>query len=449
MKILHAIHDFVPAHRAGSEIYAFELCRALASRHDVAVVCAEYDRARSHGSILWRDVDGLPVAEIVNNWRAHSFADTYASLALNRSLSRVLARFRPHVVHVHNLLNLSFDLPALAKKRGIPSAATLHDYTLVCPSGGQRVHAAEQHVCVEIDPMRCSRCFPQSPFHRQISGIDLPPALKQSSAIIKLTRVIEKHAPDTLESLRRRVQPDIPVTAADVNRRLAKAQQVFEAIDVFVAPSQALGAEYVRLGLRPEKLAVSDYGFVRFNAAPRSPGDRLRVGFVGTLVWHKGAHVLLDAIRGLPADRIDVKLFGNPDHFPDYMRDLEARASGLPVRFMGGFERSRTREVYGQIDVLVVPSLWPENSPLVIHEAFMAGIPVIGARQGGIPELVTHGEHGLIYDAFSAADLRAALARVLNEPGLLERFARNLPAVKSIEQDAEEWDRRYQGLVGS
>jgi glycosyltransferase involved in cell wall biosynthesis len=113
---------------------------------------------------------------------------------------------------------------------------------------------------------------------------------------------------------------------------------------------------------------------------------------------------------------------------------------------MGGFDEARIAEVYASLDVLVFSSLWPENSPLVIHEAFMAGVPVVGAREGGIPGLVTHGANGLLYDAYSPDDLAAALQRLRDEPALLGRFAAALPAVKSIEQDAAEWEAVYEGL---
>src|SRR4249919_1984474 len=68
LRLLHAIHDFLPRHVAGSEIYALELCRELARRHDVFVVTAEYDPEARHGTIRWRAYEGLPVIEIVNNW---------------------------------------------------------------------------------------------------------------------------------------------------------------------------------------------------------------------------------------------------------------------------------------------------------------------------------------------------------------------------------------------
>src|SRR5206468_6394031 len=77
VRILHAIHDFLPRHQAGSELYAFELCRALAARHDVTVLCADFNPAREHGTVRWRVHDGLPVAEVVKNWPCFSFEGTY------------------------------------------------------------------------------------------------------------------------------------------------------------------------------------------------------------------------------------------------------------------------------------------------------------------------------------------------------------------------------------
>ena len=99
--------------------------------------------------------------------------------------------------------------------------------------------------------------------------------------------------------------------------------------------------------------------------------------------------------------------------------------------------------MYAGFDVLVVPSLWPENSPLVIHEAYQAKVPVVGARMGGIGDLIDHGRNGLTYEAFSARALTEALRSLLWDPTLLDRFVRALPEVKSLEQDRAEWEARY------
>jgi glycosyltransferase involved in cell wall biosynthesis len=78
----------------------------------------------------------------------------------------------------------------------------------------------------------------------------------------------------------------------------------------------------------------------------------------------------------------------------------------------------------------------------------MAGIPVVGARIGGIPDLVTDGTNGLLYDPVSPERLQAALQRLIDEPGLLDRLSAGIPPVKSIATDAREWERTYADLAG-
>lgn len=448
MRILHAIHDFLPNHRAGSEIYAHELARAqLARGHEPHVLCAEYDGTRPHGSLEWRRIGDLPVTEIANNWAFSSFAETYASPRIDAQLDHVLRAVAPDIVHVHNLLNLSFHLPRIAASRGIPTVATLHDFTLVCPSGGQRVHQAEEHVCIDIDTDRCARCFPQSHFHAQMA---FSRAGGGSSIVSGLARRVRAVAPSLFDRLGREVaaHSGAQITAADIDARLEAARRdVFDVIDLFVAPSRALASDFARFGLPPDRIVVSDYGFPPLDTAkvarPRDP-RRLRIGFVGTLVWHKGAHVVIEAVRQLPRDRFELVVHGSLDTFPAYSTRLRESAKDLPVELRGGFDREDVGRIYAGMDVLVVASLWPENSPLVIHEAFQAGVPVVGARMGGIADLLRHGENGLLYDAFSPDDLAARLQSILDDPESLERMAARLPRVKTNDEDAAEWDARYE-----
>ncbi len=448
-RILHAVHDFLPRHRAGSELYVFELAAALARRYDVWVLCAEYDPARPHLSLTWREHEGVPVVELVNHWAFRAFEETYASPAVNERLRHVLHALQPDVLHVHNLLNLSFDLPALAQARGIPVVATLHDYTWLCASGGQRVHVSASHVCWTIDPGRCSRCFRESPFYAQMRVSRLRPR-GMGRGVAVLARVLARRAPWLVGPLTRaaRHAPGGAPDPADIERRLARARDVFAAIDRFVAPSAAIARAFQEAGVPAEKLDVSDYGLRGFDPAPRQVRrERLRVGFVGTLVWHKGVHVLVEAARLLPRDRVEVLIYGDPAVFPSYTASLRARAAGWPVRFMGPFGPEARPGVYGSIDVLVVPSLWPENSPFVIHEAFLAGVPVVASRTGGIPELVTDGVNGVLVEPFSPAALAAALEGFLEDPARLDHFRRAIPAVKRIQDEAREWEERYREVV--
>ncbi len=208
MRLLHAIHDFLPRHRAGSEIYAHHLAHELARRHAVTVLCAEYDPARAHGSLTWRVHDGLPVVELVNNWAFSTFDESYQSPDLNRSLRHVLAATDPDVLHVHNLLNLSMDLPALARERGAATVATLHDYTLLCPVRAASACTWRKRTCATSSiPERCSRCFPQSqlgiadgsqPGRRRVAA--------RVPALVRLADVVRRRLPGTFTAIEQGVR---------------------------------------------------------------------------------------------------------------------------------------------------------------------------------------------------------------------------------------------------
>jgi glycosyltransferase involved in cell wall biosynthesis len=120
------------------------------------------------------------------------------------------------------------------------------------------------------------------------------------------------------------------------------------------------------------------------------------------------------------------------------------RAPGAVLR---AFHNGQGAEVYSRFDVVVVPSLWPENSPLVIHEAFMAGVPVVAARIGGIPELVSDGVNGVLYDPASPDALAELLRGLVLRPDRIAEMAGRVPVVKTIAVDARDWERRYAALV--
>ena len=212
----------------------------------------------------------------------------------------------------------------------------------------------------------------------------------------------------------------------------------------------ALAGEFRALGLDASRLRVSDYGFRAFAGSrgrAASDEETLRLGFVGSIAWHKGVHVLLDAVRRLPNEGWTLKIFGSTAVSPDYVASLEKQAAGLPVAFEGAFSRGDMEAALAQIDVLVVPSIWLENSPLVIHEAFMAGVPVVGARIGGISDLVRHGENGLLYESQSAPALAELLRGLLADRDQIRRLAAAAPAVKTIEDDVRDWESTYADLV--
>jgi glycosyltransferase involved in cell wall biosynthesis len=219
-------------------------------------------------------------------------------------------------------------------------------------------------------------------------------------------------------------------------------------VDLFIAPSPSIAAEYETLGIQKAKIRISDYGFPLVpNREPRRPRRPLLIGYVGTLVWHKGVHVLLAAARLLGSAGYELHVYGDVHVDPGYARSLERGAVGLPVFLHGGFEREALAQVFDSFDVLVVPSIWLENSPLVVHEAFMFGVPVVGSRIGGTADLIQDGVNGFLYDPESADQLAGVLRQLIEAPERLAALVRHAPPLRSLEEDARGWEAIYEAAI--
>jgi hypothetical protein len=160
-------------------------------------------------------------------------------------------------------------------------------------------------------------------------------------------------------------------------------------------------------------------------------------GFLGSLMVSRRRTCSSRPSATAARIRVSRSTFGHTAYHGDdsYRRRLEPLLDQPDVRMHGPIAHDAVALAFASIDVLVVPSIWPENSPLVIHEAFLAGVPVVASRIGGIPELVTDGRNGLLFDARDVTDLSRVLVRLLTEPRLLDTLRAGIPEVRSIQDD--------------
>jgi hypothetical protein len=129
-----------------------------------------------------------------------------------------------------------------------------------------------------------------------------------------------------------------------------------------------------------------------------------------------------------------------------YVQQLERLAEQVGARWAGPYQPERLAEVLAELDLLVVPSIWVENQPLVIREAFAAHRPVVASRLGALPESVRDGVDGLLFEPGDAPDLARVLSRLLLEPELYGQLQANLPAIKSSDAQAQELLAIYRSL---
>ncbi len=288
-----------------------------------------------------------------------------------RDFTALLRRLRPDVLHFHHYSNLGVEALLIAR-RALPQArivVTLHEFQAICHHYGQMLTRHSRTLCQRASPRDCMRCFPE--FSR-----------------------------------------------TDFFLRAEYVRRFFAEVDAFVAPSRFLADRYVDWGVPAEKMHVLENVIADAPPAPPpAPRDDglLRAGFFGQISFLKGLQVLFDAAAILEEDGVSDVVFnihgdpsGQPEEFQQEFQEGLARA-GRNVRFHGPYDNARVDALMRAQDVVLVPSVWWENSPVVIQEARRNGVPIICSDIGGMAEKVQPGTDGWHISAGSAPELAALL----------------------------------------
>ena len=437
MKILTVVHGFPPHAQGGSEIVAELQTRTLREQYGdtVFVMTREHDTSAPEYRVRTEHRDGQTIAWINNTFRStRSFAETYDNPAITQIAANLIEAFAPDVAHVHHLTCLSTGIVPLLARCGVPCFVTLHDYWLLCHRG--QLLDCDLQRCAGPEPSGCDRCLGDA------AGVGRA-GFAFAAAWRGLERAVPPKTARALQTAGRglaRVVGRADASAAEAARHLDHMREICSLVTHFLAPSESIRQRYIEFGIEPDRITRAPCGFDHrpFRLATRTVSDTLRVGFFGSLMVSKAPHLLLEAFRALSPSSASLELFGDPVayHGDDSYRAQLAPLMRAPgVRSRGTIFHDAVPAALASLDLLVVPSVWPENSPLVIPEAFLAGVPVVASRIGGIPEVVTDGVNGLLFEPGSRVELERALRRLLDEPDLLPRLRRGLPEVRTIAED--------------
>jgi glycosyltransferase involved in cell wall biosynthesis len=207
-------------------------------------------------------------------------------------------------------------------------------------------------------------------------------------------------------------------------------------LDRVIVPTRLMEEMLVKNGLNPEKVTYSRFGIRPTTTETYKPdtAGKFRIGFIGGLTEHKGAHLLISAVRHLAQDLpIELKIYGRNDLFPEYLNKLrQLAARDQRIHFCGTFPNEQIGKIFAGLDVLAVPSIWYENTPLVIYSAQAAGCPVIATNLGGMAEVVEHEKNGLLFEAGDVAGLASLIEKLARDRELLHQLAANAKRPKSI-----------------
>jgi glycosyltransferase involved in cell wall biosynthesis len=370
---------YPPTVMGGAEVIACSEARALAARGlDVTVLAGTFTgEGREPGSIELDEMDGVAVYRVP--LPPLDFNDNFYRPAVARYLTALISAHGAELVHFHNTMGLGANLIPAAKKAGVKVVVTLHDHWGFCFKGtAQRNDGV---VCANSN--ECAAC---DPWVRPESGTPLPVRLRRDYVAWCL-----------------------------------------EQADLLISPSNYLGAAYRAAGISApiERLSYGvDLAAVPATAKTRS--ERVRFACLAYIGEHKGIPVLLDAAERLAHDetvsgRWSLTIAG-PGHLARKVEeDIAAGRFAGAVHYVGQLSRDGAIDLINESDVLILPSVWPENEPVTLLEAIASGTAQLASRIGGIPDLVEDGKSGLLFEPGNTSDLADKMRRYISDPALAAR----------------------------
>lgn len=364
-RILIANKFYYP--RGGDCIVAMNLERLLKEQgHDVAVFAMQYPENVDSG---WNDYYPSQVdfaGSLGNKLKAAKRLMGWGDI--KTSFAKILDDFKPDIVHLHNIHSyLSPVLAQLAKCRGCRVVWTLHDYKLVCPS----------YACL-LDGKPCEKCIGRGKMHvlknRCMKGSLAASAMAYIEALKWNLNVLDRCA------------------------------------DAFICPSDFMASKMRKDGFSPQKLHVACN---HIDPEKLQLFDSLNIEreyyyvYVGRLSAEKGVETLLNVASRLP---YTLKVAGDG---PLRKQLGDQYAGSKNIEFLGHQNAQQVATLLSKAHFSVVPSEWYENNPLSVIESLCAGTPVVGARIGGIPELIDE-SNGIIFTSGNREELKATIDQAFN-----------------------------------
>lgn len=424
MHILKIIHGYPPNYNAGSEVYSQSICNELSKHHKVSVftreenlyaACFSIRHERSHENLNFY---------FVNNPQGK---DGYRHSELDNNFGNLVDQLKPDVAHIGHLNHLSTGIIDELTKRNISIVFTLHDFWLMCPRGQFLTRSIGKEnnfqLCSKQDDRKCaSDCY----------------------------RVYFSGREETKNA-------DITNWSNWVNSRMQETKAMIEKVSLFIAPSNYLRERFIQdFNVPAEKIIYIDYGFPTAYLTQTSKSKEKKnftFGYIGTHIPAKGVNQLIEAFKKVN-ETCTLKIFGRENgQSTKALKDF-AIGSRNKIEFCGEYiNHNLANDVFSKVDCIVVPSIWAENSPLVIHEAQACKVPVITANHGGMKEYVKHNVNGLLFEHRNIESLANQLNFAVSHPETMQELGHKGylyskdGSVPTIEGHCKELEKIYKRLT--
>jgi len=399
MNILFSVHQFFPHHYTGTERLVLNLSKQLQKNgHHVKVLTygiIETEDYRFQDGFLIKEYsfEGVPVISVrhVNIPAEVSFSIFDPNM--EKIFHSILEKNSFDIIHVCHPMRTG-TIIKMAKKYNIPVILTLTDFWLMCPRG--IASTPQGNLCEgSSDGEQCiSECYGS-------------------------------------------------LWSDKIRQRFTDATLVFSMVNRVVFPTVFLKNMFSKkIYSGPSDLIRfgNDYRYIRYNTKQYSETSDIRLGFLSSLLPHKGAHVLVAAFINAHQDNMSLKIFGDPLHEQEYFENMKNLSNDYPVDFLGKYHNDDLESILEDLDVVVLPSLWWENTPLVMLRALAHRVPVIVSNFPGMTEVVRDGVDGYVFRPGDSDHLKDILIKIGKNPLLLNEIQKSISYSKRIEEEAFEYE---------
>jgi glycosyltransferase involved in cell wall biosynthesis len=455
-RVLLTVHKFFPEHRAGTEVLTLNIAKELKERgYDVLIVTAnppdvDARRKETHDCETSNYVyEGIRVHVIEEALRlkGYRFSFEYDHPHVAAHFKELLNDFKPDLVQIVHAQNHSAAIIDVAREMSIPVVFYSTDFWFVCPI--VQLKRPDGTVCRGPGPgaIKCLDCytprlFPPLSEFKEALGAKYPStkgasAVQDAAVKAAYSAYIATKLPDA--------------TKATLSRP-GKLRAAANKLQAILVPTKLMGDVFVENGIDEKLIHHVPFG-IRLDAltphTKKSESPLVRIAFIGTLFEHKGVDLLIKAFLALPEDeKCNLSIYGSTDQFPEYGKKLldmaqDGSSNSKKIAFKGTFPQEKFGEILSNIDVLVIPSRWYENTPLVMQSALATKTPLIATDLGGMAEIIDHDNTGLLFTLNSVESLKQQLLRVVTEKGLLEKFRSNIKDERSVQVMVDDIEKIY------
>lgn len=402
MNILFTVHQFFPHHYTGTERLVLNLSKQLQKNgHRIKILTygiTETEDYHFQDGFLIKEYnfEGVAIISVRHMNIPTEVSFSIFDIEMEEILHSILVQNTFDVIHVCHPMRTG-TIIKVANKMNVPVILTITDFWLMCPRG--IASTSDGHICNgSTNGEQCiANCFPPSWSER-------------------------------------------------IHLRFAEATQLFTLVSRVVFPTAFLRSMYYKKMFSGQSELIrfgNDYRYIKNNTKHYTEKSEVKIGFLSNLSPHKGAHILVNAFIQANQKNLSLKIFGDPLQNPEYFEQLKNTSNKHRIEFLGRYNNEEMANILQDLDLVVLPSLWWENTPLVMLRALAHKVPVIVSDFPGMTEIVKDSTNGFVFKPGDSDHLKEILIRIGKKPALMNEIKNNISYLRRIEEEAFEYECLY------